>query len=279
MLATDSEIVKLIQFDELWMTRTTPRTLGTRNQAARLDFSYAELIESYFWLALGVELGYFPERETALLARHRFTPTFRGMLELLKFKNYLVNPNLADRLVADQNHKTLLSPEAGRKFLNPGALLRAFQHALALETEVASDDSVSAFFAALAMRSTEEIRHVLSSDQTIESGFLRLTRGILMEGFAIAIQHMDSFRELDEQVSEDKAIELEDKGLFKSRIHQLVRWRMNFESERLRNSFQLVAAEFLVSMPSAFQNPGDYWRSIDGLALAWRSGGGTIAAG
>lgn len=70
----------------------------------------------------------------------------------------------------------------------------------------------------------------------LKGGFLRilkadrLTRRILMEGFAIAIQQMDSFRELDEQVSEDKAIELEGKRLFRSKVHRLVRWRMNFET-------------------------------------------------
>src|ERR1019366_3907047 len=101
-MPADCEIVRLIQFDKLWPSRilSTLELVG--------DYAYAELIESYFWLSLGVELGYFPWREAELLSRHRFGPLFYQLQDFLKFRSYYVAPSLAARLEADENNKTLL---------------------------------------------------------------------------------------------------------------------------------------------------------------------------
>jgi hypothetical protein len=266
-MSQSAEIIRLIQFDKSWLSRITKSMLSATTPAIK-DFAYAELCESYFWLAFGVEVGYYPIREASLLSRQRFTPLFEGLREFLKFRGYYVAPVLADRLTTDLNKKTILSGEVNCAFSSSPMLMRFFQIALALETEIAEDETAQRFFSALATTWPDAIRNVLEQKLESNDESNSVDKALLVRGFMVSLQHLDAFRNLDQNIAASTELTPTEGGQLKLRIHQLVRWRMNFENPFVQESFPLIAQACFESTPE-FGGETDYWNWVLELAKQW----------
>jgi hypothetical protein len=270
----DAGVLKLIDFDRRWLSRVVHIVHGTR-KVKEIEFTYAELLEGYFWLALGAELNYFPRDEAELLARQRFAPLKDRTQAAFTFSDYRLDENLKDRLATDNNLGTMLSQEVNQGFEHPTILLSYFEEALELETEFASDDELGTLLRALVISDTEDIARVLDEeDEVIVRWDACIDKKLLLRSFAFCLHHMESFSELEGRVAQDEQIPFEDRVLFKARIRQLVRWRINFASERFEESFRRIAKEIYgpVEDQTDFE---DYINWFNGLARSWKDVTGT----
>jgi hypothetical protein len=70
-MSEEGDVLALLYFDEAYMTPVRKR-LGTARTKRARAFALGELLEAYFWLALGVEIGYYGDSSAQLLAAARF---------------------------------------------------------------------------------------------------------------------------------------------------------------------------------------------------------------
>src|SRR5437899_2994633 len=103
----ERDILNLLYFDEAYLNRVRRRL---RKSVARRAHSFAlgELVEAYFWLALGLEIGYYGENTAELLAASRFHELLSQSTELFRKYGFLFAPDFDTRLQISKNQRQVL---------------------------------------------------------------------------------------------------------------------------------------------------------------------------
>src|ERR1700690_3293544 len=124
------QLFNLAQFDETFLQPVLSRVRSRFPLAVLLGRS--ELIEVYFWLALGSEIKFFPTEDATRLARHRLYELFDVFKMHLSDYAYLFPSDFEIRLITvvrQRNYNRMLLPVLGQSFESPELLLAAFQSA------------------------------------------------------------------------------------------------------------------------------------------------------
>ena len=87
-MSEEADVLKLLYFDETYLAPVRQRLRTARTQRARA-FALGEIVEAYFWLALGAEIGYYSVDIAELLARSRFVEMLSESSELFRAYGFL----------------------------------------------------------------------------------------------------------------------------------------------------------------------------------------------
>jgi hypothetical protein len=263
-------LISLIQFDRVFLASILAR-LRTASGERAYDFALCEMVEAYFWLLLGVELQAFPSRETELMVRQRFTEMFSEWRALFARRGYLFAPSFEDRLRISENQARVVEIPADRQFSQPLRLTSLFHHAVALDGESVSDRELTAFFAGLSVLHRGDLERVLNDGHNLEGVlFVNLNERLLIDAFVQSARHMESFRILDELSRVQPDVHPDDAVLFRSRIRELTRWRLNFRLENVRDFFPEIASRCNASLPDEFRiSPADLTSWLGQLIADW----------
>jgi len=223
------QLFNLIQFDKTFF-----RTINHRNRSpSTLDVLLArgELIEAYFWLALGSEIQFFPKEAAIRLASHRLFEVFDSLDEYLQTYGYLFASDFATRLITivrHDNYDQILAPLVDQQFLSPRSLLSSFQAALTAETEFIEDDSAELCVSVLLFANNLEFENIIRGQSVQRSDGRVLDREMLWPGALQLLAHMAIFRNWELSLKGDENVLGEDGALLSDRIRQLTRWKLNF---------------------------------------------------
>jgi hypothetical protein len=205
-----------------------------------------ELLEAYFWLSLGAEIGYYSEDSAQLPAAARFVELLNESKDLFRDYGYMFAPVFEARIQTAFSHRRILLPAIDYKFVRPVQYHSWFQRALALEIESLQDSDLTTFFAALALLTPREIETLLSAGETaVNAFFVPLNRNSFIETFGTSLNHLESFAALDAEVQNLPNSDPDDSFVFRSRIKQLTRWRLNLYNPNVIRYYPLVADLFV----------------------------------
>jgi hypothetical protein len=243
-MSEEIDVLNLLYFDETYLAPVRRRLRTPRTQRARV-FALGEIVEAYFWLALGVEIGYYAGDMAELFAGSRFVEMLSESDELFRAYGFLFPPDFEIRLKTAQNQKQVIQKAVDYTFGHPEAFHLWFQRALNLEIEGLQDWRLTSLFAALALLAPSEIETLLLKAQPVENSdfFCRLGKSALIEAFGTSISHLESFAELGGLIQSSRASE-EDRYVFRARIRQLTRWRLNFRNPNVGRYYPLLARRF-----------------------------------
>jgi hypothetical protein len=259
----ESDLLRLFYFDEAYLTPIVGRRRWLRSNRADV-FTLGELLEGYFWLSLGVEIGYYSEDSAQLLAAARFVELLSQFKELFREYGYLFAPAFEARIQTMLSLKRVLQPAVDYTFVRPLQFHPWFQRALGLEIESLQDNDLTTFFAAFALLAPPEIGALLSNESLIVNTdfFGRLHRRGLIEGFGTSLNHLESFALLDAEIRNLPDLDPEDSFAFRSRIKQLTRWRLNLHNPNVVGYYPLIGNLFVDT------NLGGSGLSIDSFRAA-----------
>jgi len=193
-----------------------------------------------------VEIGYYEESSTELLAAARFVELLSESKELFRAYNFLFAPDFELRIQSAKNQKQVIQTPTDYTFVDPARFHSFFQRGLSLEIESLHDRLLTAFFAALAFLAPAEIEALLSVERrTAGNEFSRnLTGPQLVDAFGISMSHLEGFAALDRDIRAYSNDNLEDSFVFRARIRQLTRWRLNLRSETVNQFYPLIGDRF-----------------------------------
>jgi len=270
-LSEETDVLKLLHFDEAYLTPVRQRFRKARTNRARA-FALGELLEAYFWLALGVEIGYYGESSTKLLAAARFVELLSESTEFFGTYGFLFAPDFELRIQTAKNQKQVLQKAEDYTFVNPTRFHSWFQRALGLEIESLHDRPLTALFATLAFLAPTEIEALLSVDRrTRHNEFSTYLSGPrLTNTFGISMSHLESFAVLDRDISSHSDENPEDSFFFRARIRQLTRWRLNLRSQTVKHFYQMISDWFFGSRIEGLGLSIDSFRdSLTNLLNEW----------
>lgn len=267
-MSEEADVLKLLYFDEAYLGTVRLRLRSARTGRASA-FALGEQLEAYFWLALGVEIGYYGESTAELLAANRFIELLSGSAELFRAYGFLFAPDFEVRLRTAQNQRQILQKAVDHTFVHPAQFHRWFHRALSLEIESLQDERLTTFFAILAFLSPPEVEALLAVEQgTVNKEFFgTLNRGRLLDTFSTSISHLESFAVLDNDVGNSSDVDPEDSLIFRARLRQLTRWRLNFRIPTVARYYPIIAAQFFDARLDGLGLSLDAFRDSLGILL------------
>jgi hypothetical protein len=238
-MSDQSSLIPLVHFDRTFLS---PLLSGghfkSRNDE---ELFLAGLVEAYFWLRLGVDIGYFPAHYARQLARHRLTPLVSGWKQLLDDRGDVFAPTFKVLLQTIDVDSQVGIVTPNNEFADERQLHRFFRHALALEAESIADELLVTAFGALTFLNLKDLEDVFLRNHTLD-GRLRMIvdRALFDTQFPKMMLHTRSFAALDRAV--DNASLREDGAVFKRRVHELTRWRLNQRLDSVNRFLPRVVA-------------------------------------
>jgi hypothetical protein len=136
----------------------------------------------------------------------------------------------------------------------------------------AQDDQLTTFFAVLAFLEPARIEALLSIEEaTVNRDFFTtLNRRKLIETFGTSISHLESLAVLDSDVRNASEVNVEDAFIFRARIKQLTRWRLNFRLPTVDRYYPIIADLFFSAKLDASGLSLDAFRgSLGSLLSEW----------
>ena len=272
------QFFNLIQFDETFLQRILSRNRSLSKIETLL--ARGELIEAYFWLALGSEIEFFPAEAAKRLVHHRLVELFDLLGEHLNSYGSLFPQDFATRITM-MPHKIfdqMLAPEAGQSFQSPHSLQGAFQAALVGETEFMEDDSATLCVSTLLFSDEDDFEGVILLEDEIQRPDSRIAyRENLWRGALQSLAHMALFRDWERSLKTNKSIGFEDAALLANRIRQLTRWKLNFlvnkVDSRFRTLMQTLSTNANLIPPDSVQGFTD---TVEDLVNSWARDSGTV---
>ena len=154
-------------------------------------------------------------------------------------------PKFEIRLQTAKNQQQVLQKAVGYTFARPVAFHPWFKLALSLEIESLQDGKLTSFFASLALLSQREIDGLISGTPDGNTDFFgHLGKSALIQAFGTSISHLECFATLDNEILQSSRASDEDRFVFRARIRQLTRWRLNFRNPNVNRYYPMLADRF-----------------------------------
>jgi hypothetical protein len=226
------------------MMRALSFRRGSQLGKAGSRLAVAESVEVYFWLLLGTDLGFYDRESAELFARHRFTELLNEWEPFFADWGYLFSPNYEALLRTMLQYDTVGLSKQIYRFNRPESLHSHFQHALTLEYEMLTDDALVISMAALHFLRIPDLEAIFDRRHAQESQFTKIVDlSLFVNEFPKTMLHIRSFTSFDEALLK-RPIDDADRGMFRDRIHELTRWRLNLRAKTTETFLPRTADSF-----------------------------------
>jgi hypothetical protein len=223
-------------------------------------YSRAAMLESFWWLYLGAELGIFSEEGTAIFwedVNKLYDASFESLLNQRSV--------FSDRLWfalqrALRVRKALFDYADDMSFKAPRALASTFQTTLMEENRFAKDGSVQDLSISLAFFNEQEWRGIMRREVSLSTISSNLsdrvgnsseqTKESIYAGFFRALEHMNIYRHIFSYLRRNEKIAETDAYLLERRIKEITNWRLNFGIGDARARFLEIATDVARKMAS-----------------------------
>jgi len=239
----------------------------------------AQLLEGYFWLALGIALDLFPEEAAQLLVRQRFALVFPELPAFLRSWGYVFDPELTDLIMTAISQKEFFVKVSLGEFEYPVKMAPSFQSACLMETRFSRDLDGRALVTALNFY-YDDLQRVFTRvhkfDERVFNDLenrLDFPSGSIVRGFLKLLEHMSSFGFFLEHLVEDTSIELRDRQLLQRRIKQLCGRRVRWGQTQAYVPLNAMAEHLHLFVPHdvrKYLNAGSLKSEITRLLHTWR---------
>src|SRR5712692_8629752 len=165
-------------------------------------YRLGELLEGYFWLALGVALDLFDGPDARQVARYRLTDRFADFDEFFRDWGYLLDAQLITLFNSALNKREFLTRTSLSEFESPEQLTGAFDSILLLQTRFSASASVQQLLANVNF-SPQTLTSLLESQSRnpFEGSLLRH-----FDGFVSSIEYMADCRQFFSDFYETRAL-------------------------------------------------------------------------
>jgi len=223
-----------------------------------MDYHICSMFESYWWLNLGVELGYFPEQQAETILTHFFVdlPHYH---EFLNRNPNLFSSGLITSLRTALTNKRFFELPDNHFFSSPETLRVPFQLILGQANDLALDPLATYAISVATFGSPSLWDEIVGQDlsasallgvvQTsrVEGGAAiasRETAGIAVVtmGFLRSVQHMLSQQSCFNDLNESDEIDEQDGYLLARRVKNIQGWRF-FALPDSRSRFEQVGSK------------------------------------
>jgi hypothetical protein len=123
----------------------------------------------------------------------------------------------------------------------------------------------------LAFLAPGEIEAQLSGGRVERNEFsVHLTGPRLLDSFGVSLSHLDAFGALDREIRSQSEEDPEDGLIFRTRIRQLTRWRLNLRSQTVSSFYPIIGDLFFGERIDGLNLSIDLFRgSLQNLLNEW----------
>jgi hypothetical protein len=220
-----SKIFNLAEFDRDILQ---PAAMGFSRAKLRRTRAYrfSNMLAGYFWLLLGLEVGYFPEEHTRSLFGQRFTEFFKHFNRDFTDWGYVFDPEFGPILRAAYNRKVLIERDDPLRVEEHPISKAAMRSALIAESNFQRSQAAQAFVGALNFEWVL-VKAVISENYAAEgTDDIVLDQNAVALGLQVVLGYMETLVELSVALREDtEAPQIATRC--EARLRQLTRWRVN----------------------------------------------------
>jgi len=241
-------LINLLQFDREYLEplaaalaqaktlrgRTATGLLETKTMQTKTNYlrslRFAELVAIYFWLDMGIEVGFFPYAESRAIFSQRFSESFFGdeFVEELENHIHLFDPFFEGVLTEVHSSKEPFNRGPRRIPLPPTpCLLAAFRSALITETKVFRVQPAEVLTAVLGFAPALLERFLKRGEPVRIGDELTIDDNALTKGFAVLVGYMERLVGLSARILDEEGLPIEFRPTVERGIRQVTRWRIN----------------------------------------------------
>jgi hypothetical protein len=240
--------------------------LGRLEQSYSPDFVSAELLESFFWLHHGLDIGYFPLPDARLVMYEYFRHFLRARDKVYSgpyLETWFVAPLRAILDGEFSGRRELFSSEQSLEtYLAPSDIHPLFQSFLVSANGFAENETARPFVQALATVDDLTWQNVITNNELVLSverpAFEPLqdvaTPNWTHSGFFASVEYMRAFRKLNADAQQGFPPSVRELSQYLRILREAQQWRLNFgyprERERFIQAGRIAAETYIQNLPT-----------------------------